>query len=271
MTTVIRALGPSRLASSRRKWSDDSHLWFWSFVSSFVFRLLIPISWSVWLSFYDVRNIFIPKHFRWSLELHVDAERRVVTLYSLVIFVAFAVFIVPTTFAISLALAVLINSVWMAKAFFRPVFFLLIACNDVIAAMTWWESFSLVTPVSAWSTSCSTGSKCRSPRGSWWRTHHDTGWLSPRPNCGCRMNLSCCFSLRRCSGSLLTATRVLRSAVQQIGSPSAYDHLFITAAHLNDCADVVTGQRSLGIQRVVQHPQPHSRVTCRTSPVAACL
>jgi len=51
--------------------------------------------------------------------------------------VIFAIFIVPTTFALSLGLAILVNSVAHGKAFFRSVFFLPTACSYVVASLIW--------------------------------------------------------------------------------------------------------------------------------------
>ncbi|MBB2890613.1 sugar ABC transporter permease [Flexivirga oryzae] len=142
---VPSTVGPSaaRPASPRRKWTDSPHLWFWVFVGPFVAGLLvfivIPILWSVWLSFYDARNTVTPTHFvgfeNYSRMLGDSAFRS-----SLVTFVLFAAFIVPTTFVLSLGLAVLVNGVKRGKAFFRSVFFLPTACSYVVAAMIWRHS-----------------------------------------------------------------------------------------------------------------------------------
>lgn len=112
---VPSTVGPSaaRPASPRRKWTDSPHLWFWVFVGPFVAGLLvfivIPILWSVWLSFYDARNTVTPTHFvgfeNYSRMLGDSAFRS-----SLVTFVLFAAFIVPTTFVLSLGLAVLVTA-----------------------------------------------------------------------------------------------------------------------------------------------------------------
>jgi multiple sugar transport system permease protein len=56
-------------------------------------------------------------------------------------FIVFALFIVPVTFAGSLALALLVNKARVAQAFFRSAFFLPTACSYVIAAMVWRLSF----------------------------------------------------------------------------------------------------------------------------------
>ena len=58
-------------------------------------------------------------------------------------FVVFAAFIVPLTFVCSLGLALMVNRVRVAKAFFRSSFFLPTACSYVIAAMIWSASYFL--------------------------------------------------------------------------------------------------------------------------------
>ncbi len=58
-------------------------------------------------------------------------------LRSLGTFSLFALFIVPLTFVLSLALALLVNQVGFARTFFRSVFFLPTACSYVVAALIW--------------------------------------------------------------------------------------------------------------------------------------
>ena len=57
----------------------------------------------------------------------------------------FAVFIVPLTFVLSLGLALLVNRLRFARAFFRSVFFLPTACSYVVASLIW--KMSLFTGV----------------------------------------------------------------------------------------------------------------------------
>lgn len=149
----------SRPAPSRRRWTDSPHLWFAIFVGPFLLGLLvfvlIPIGWSIWLSFYDARNTVTPTHFvgfgNYTHMLGDPAFRS-----SLLTFVVFAAFIVPTTFVMSLALAVLVNGARRGKSFFRSVFFLPTACSYVVAAMIWRDSMfsgvssGLVNTVLSW-------------------------------------------------------------------------------------------------------------------------
>ncbi len=115
-------------------------LWFWVFTGPFTAGLLIfvyiPLLWSVYLSFFDARNTVTPTRFvglgNYSYLLTDQAF-----LTSMGTFIAFALFIVPTTFAASLGLALLVNRATVARAFFRSAFFLPTACSYVIAAAIW--------------------------------------------------------------------------------------------------------------------------------------
>ncbi|AKU17203.1 carbohydrate ABC transporter permease [Luteipulveratus mongoliensis] len=149
----------SRAPASRRRWTENPHLWFWIFVGPFVLGLLvfvlIPIGWSVWLSFYEARNTVTPTRF-----VGLDNYRHMLGdsafRSSLKTFVVFAAFIVPVTFAMALGLAVLVNTARRGKSFFRSVFFLPTACSYVVAAMIWRDSMfsgvssGLVNTVLGW-------------------------------------------------------------------------------------------------------------------------
>ena len=75
---------------------------------------------------------------------------------SLTTFVAFAAFIVPLTFALSLSAALLLERTRWMQAFFRSVFFLPAACSYVVAALIWKMSifsgvrFGLANTVLGW-------------------------------------------------------------------------------------------------------------------------
>jgi multiple sugar transport system permease protein len=130
----------SRTLGERLRGPQNRNLWFWVFVGPFVLGLTvfvyIPIAWSVYLSFFDARNTVTPTHFV-GLGNYADLFRDAAFTSSLVTFIVFAAFIIPTTFAISLALAVLVNRARIARAFFRSVFFLPTACSYVVAALIW--------------------------------------------------------------------------------------------------------------------------------------
>jgi multiple sugar transport system permease protein len=134
-------------------------LWFWLFVGPFALGLgvftYIPLAWSVYLSFFDAHNTVTPHHFiglgNYTAMLRDDAFTG-----SLTTFVAFSAFIVPTTYLLSLALALMVNRLRRAQAFFRSVFFLPAACSYVVAALIWKMSlfngvrFGLANTVLGW-------------------------------------------------------------------------------------------------------------------------
>ncbi|MDA8438683.1 MAG: sugar ABC transporter permease [Propionibacterium sp.] len=140
------------LAAARRRptWGrrlrgrQDRHLWFGLFVLPFVAGMLVfvyvPIAWSAYLSFFDARATVTPTKFvglaNYSYLL-TDPEFR----SSLLVFIAFAVLIVPLTYVCSLGLALLLSGLRVAQAFFRSVFFIPTAVSYVIAAMIWRISF----------------------------------------------------------------------------------------------------------------------------------
>lgn len=145
---LARLLGPQR-----------RHLWFWIFTGPFVVGLAvfayIPLLWSITLSFFDARDTVTPTHFvglaNYTSILHDSAFTS-----SLLTFVVFALFIVPTTYALSLALALMVNQLRFARAFFRSVFFLPTACSYVVASLIWKMSifngvrFGLANTVLGW-------------------------------------------------------------------------------------------------------------------------
>lgn len=134
-TPVLRRSWRRRLAGPQ-----NNNLWFWVFCGPFVVGLaifvLIPILWSVFLSFFDARNTVAPSDFV-GLGNYRDMLGDPAFRSSLYTFVAFAAFIVPTTFVLSLVLAVFVNRAGVAKTFFRSVFFLPVACSYVVASMVW--------------------------------------------------------------------------------------------------------------------------------------
>jgi multiple sugar transport system permease protein len=135
------------------------NLWFWVFTGPFVIGLAVfvyvPVLWSVGLSFFDAQNTVAPTHFV-GLANYASVLGDSAFTSSLATFCVFALFIVPTTFALSLALAVLVNGVRFARAFFRSVFFLPTACSYVVASLIWKMSvfngvrFGLANTVLRW-------------------------------------------------------------------------------------------------------------------------
>ncbi|MEU3030983.1 carbohydrate ABC transporter permease [Streptomyces incarnatus] len=114
--------------------------WFWVFVGPFAAGLAlftyVPLLWSVGLSFFDAHNTVTPTDFV-GLDNYTAMLKDSAFTGSLRTFLVFTAFIVPVTFALSLALALMVNRVRRAQAFFRSVFFLPAACSYVVAALIW--------------------------------------------------------------------------------------------------------------------------------------
>ncbi|MCQ4085150.1 sugar ABC transporter permease [Streptomyces sp. RB6PN25] len=135
------------------------YLWFWVFTGPFVVGLAvfayIPLLWSIALSFFDAHNTVTPTHFV-GLSNYASMLTDPAFTSSLATFAAFTLFIVPTTFALSLALALMVNRLRFARAFFRSVFFLPTACSYVVASVIWKMSvfngvrFGLANTVLRW-------------------------------------------------------------------------------------------------------------------------
>ncbi|MER6029738.1 sugar ABC transporter permease [Streptomyces sp. NPDC001851] len=134
-------------------------LWFWVFVGPFALGLAlftyVPLLWSVGLSFFDARNTVTPTHFV-GLDNYTAMVRDDAFLGSLRTFLLFTAFIVPVTYVCSLSLALMVNRLRRARAFFRSVFFLPAACSYVVAALVWKMSifngvrFGLANTVLGW-------------------------------------------------------------------------------------------------------------------------
>ncbi|MGV9349904.1 carbohydrate ABC transporter permease [Streptomyces spiralis] len=144
-TTTTRGLaGPAPAEASparpRRGLRGSSTFNFWLFTSPFLIGLIVfvyvPIGWSVYLSFFEARFTVTPSDF-----VGLGNYREILTdsnfTGSLVTFTVFALFIVPTTWALSLGLALLVNRLRFMRAFFRSVFFLPTACSYVAASLIW--------------------------------------------------------------------------------------------------------------------------------------
>jgi multiple sugar transport system permease protein len=107
------------------------------------------------LSFFRAQNTVTPD--QWvGLGNYADLLRPGPFLSSLATFTIFAAFIVPLTFALSIALALLLNQIRFARTFFRSVFFLPTACSYVVASLVWKLSifngvrFGLANTVLGW-------------------------------------------------------------------------------------------------------------------------
>jgi len=96
----------------------------------------VPIVWSILLSFYNARATITPTDFVGLQNYQAMLEDKSFT-GSLLTFTIFTFFIVPTTLIGALGLALLVNSVQVARGFFRSVFFLPTACSYVVASLVW--------------------------------------------------------------------------------------------------------------------------------------
>ncbi len=144
---------------TRRSQALNHTLWFWVFVGPFALGLglftYVPLLWSVGLSFFDAHNTVTPTHFV-GFDNYVAVLSDSSFTGSLRTFLVFTAFIVPTTYVISLALALMVNRTRVARAFFRSVFFLPTACSYVVAALIWKMSlfngvrFGLANTVLGW-------------------------------------------------------------------------------------------------------------------------
>lgn len=113
---------------------------FWGMIGPLGLGLLvfvyIPILWGLVLSFSEAQATIFPTTFvgfanYLSMLTDHDFQQALVT------FTLFALFIVPTTFILSLGLALLVNSARFLSGFFRSVFFLPTAISYTAACIVW--------------------------------------------------------------------------------------------------------------------------------------
>jgi multiple sugar transport system permease protein len=148
----MSATSPGAPRSARfwkqRKWED--RIAFWAFMAPMLIGLGVftftPIVWGFLISLSDARNTVSISDFvgfqNYADMLRDDAFRK-----SLRTIVLFTIFIVPTTFFLSLALAMLVNSVaGPIRPFFRTIFFIPTAISYVIASLVWRTSIFNGTP-----------------------------------------------------------------------------------------------------------------------------
>lgn len=124
--------------SWKNRWRNT--LTFWGFVGPMALGLLVfayvPIIWGLILSFFDARNTITPTKFV-GLDNYTSIIGDNQFRNSIVTVLVFALFIVPITLFFSLWLAVMVNKIRFARAFFRSVFFLPTACSYVVASLIW--------------------------------------------------------------------------------------------------------------------------------------
>ncbi|MEU2280739.1 sugar ABC transporter permease [Streptomyces sp. NPDC013178] len=144
-TTTTRGVAqpaPAKVSKDRprRGLRANSTFNFWLFTGPFLIGLVIfvfvPIGWSLYLSFFEARFTVTPSEFV-GFDNYVQILSDTDFRNSLVTFTVFAAFIVPTTWALSLGLALLVNRLRFMRAFFRSVFFLPTACSYAAAALIW--------------------------------------------------------------------------------------------------------------------------------------
>ncbi len=138
---VRRPARPRQVGWGRRLAGEQNrNLWFWLFVGPFfaglVLFVIVPIAWSLYLSFHEARGVITPTKMV-GFDNYVEMLRDPAFRDSLWTFVVFAAIIVPVTFALALLLAVLVSRTKAMQAFFRSVFFLPTACSYVVAALIW--------------------------------------------------------------------------------------------------------------------------------------
>ena len=120
-TDSLEPAGGRRQAGARKR---EISLSFWLMVGPLVLGLLVftflPIVWGFALSLYDSRGTIALTDFvgvaNYQQILNDPAYIR-----SLITVIVFAIFIVPTTYAVSLLLAVLVQNASFGKGFFRLV------------------------------------------------------------------------------------------------------------------------------------------------------
>ena len=96
----------------------------------------VAVGWSFLISFNDARGTLSIGHWV-GLDNYVFLLKDEAFRSSLWVIVLFTAFIVPVTFAASLALAVGVNSVRRGRAFFRTTFLLPAAVSYVAASLMW--------------------------------------------------------------------------------------------------------------------------------------
>jgi multiple sugar transport system permease protein len=138
--TARRTLGKTIRQGLETKKELRTALEFWGMAGPLVLGLVvftfIPIIWGFLISLHDSRgNINLTTFI--GLKNYVDILGNPEFIKSLGVVIRFAVFIVPTTFAVSLFLAVLVQNAAFGRGFFRSVFFIPTAISFVIASMIW--------------------------------------------------------------------------------------------------------------------------------------
>ncbi|WP_327433111.1 carbohydrate ABC transporter permease [Streptomyces sp. NBC_01236] len=151
--------GPAAKARRDRHGTRGSTRTFWLFAGPFLTGLLlfvyVPVGWSFYLSLFQAQNTVTPTKFV-GLDNYADILTEGPFTDSLWTFTLFALIVVPLTYVLALALALLVHRIRVARAFFRSVFFIPTACSYVVASMVWKLSifngvrFGLANTVLGW-------------------------------------------------------------------------------------------------------------------------
>lgn len=132
----------------QRKW--EATIAFWAFMAPMLIGLALftftPIVWGFLISLSNARNTVSISEFV-GLQNYADMLQDDQFVRSLRTIVVFTAFIVPTTFALSLGLAMLVNAIaGPIRPFFRTIFFIPTAISYVIACIVWRTSIFNGTP-----------------------------------------------------------------------------------------------------------------------------
>ena len=151
--------GPAAKVRRDRHGTRGSTRTFWLFAGPFLAGLLlfvyVPVGWSFYLSLFQAQNTVAPTKFV-GLDNYADILAEGPFTDSLWTFTLFALIVVPLTYVLALALALLVHRIRVARAFFRSVFFIPTACSYVVASMVWKLSifngvrFGLANTVLGW-------------------------------------------------------------------------------------------------------------------------
>jgi multiple sugar transport system permease protein len=151
--------GPAAKVRRDRHGTRGSTRTFWLFAGPFLAGLLlfvyVPVGWSFYLSLFQAQNTVTPTKFV-GLDNYADILTEGPFTDSLWTFTLFALIVVPLTYVLALALALLVHRIRVARAFFRSVFFIPTACSYVVASMVWKLSifngvrFGLANTVLGW-------------------------------------------------------------------------------------------------------------------------
>src|SRR5215217_7827595 len=125
---------------TRRRRDHSATITFWLFVAPMILGLglftFLPIVWGFLLSLSQARNTVNLGNWV-GLQNYVDILRDAEFRDSMVTIILFTLFIVPLTFVVSLALAMMVNGVGRGTGFFRTVFFIPTAVSYVVASLIW--------------------------------------------------------------------------------------------------------------------------------------